>query len=100
MHQEAQLYLPELWKVSLKGCTEKERNIIYKYNYTNKGYLGALALAFAFSALFNYILRVPYNQIHIYPILISTDLLTEVLHAMPNNIPKFSKCWKTYTLYM
>lgn len=41
MHQEAQLYLPELWKVSLKGCTEKERNIIYKYNYTNKGYLGA-----------------------------------------------------------
>ena len=38
MHQEAQLYLPELWKVSLKGCTEKERNIIYD---TNKGYLGA-----------------------------------------------------------
>lgn len=38
MHQEAQLYLPELWKVSLKGCTEKERNIIYN---TNKGYLGA-----------------------------------------------------------
>lgn len=38
MHQEAQLYLRELWKVSLKGCTEKERNIIYN---TNKGYLGA-----------------------------------------------------------
>lgn len=90
MHQEAQLYLPELWKVSLKGCTEKKKETLYVYNTKkNKGYLGAyLPLHFLhFFSLF----VVPYNQIHIYPILITTDLLTKVLTGMSVDIPYETK---------